>query len=74
MKSYIVCGSKRVSIRKDPSCPYNDDAVYGELKKGDKVRVDDSKILFDWHGNTYYKVDDGVHFDAYVITTALKEV
>ena len=73
MKSYIVCKGKSVSIRKDPSCPYNDEAVYGEIKKGETVRVDDSKVLFDWHGNTYYRVDDGVHYDAYIITTAVKE-
>lgn len=74
MKSYIVCKGKSVSIRKDPSCPYNDEATYGEVKKGEKVKVDDSKVCFDWHGNMYYKVDDGVHHDAYIITTALKEV
>ena len=74
MKQYTVCGSKRVSIVKDPSCPYNEDTVYGTVLKGEKVKVDDTKVNFDWHGNMYYKVNDGVHFDAYIITTALEEV
>ena len=73
MKQYIVCGSKRVSIMKDPSCPYNEEAVYGTVKKGEKVSVDDTKVTYDWHGNMYYKVDDGVQHDAYIITTAVKE-
>ena len=73
MKQYIVCGSKRVSIMKDPSCPYNEETVYGTVKKGEKVSIDDSKVTYDWHGNMYYKIDDGVHHDAYIITTAVKE-
>lgn len=73
MKQCIVCGSKRVSIMKDPSCPYNEEAVYGTVKKGEKVSIDDSKVTYDWHGNMYYKIDDGVHHDAYIITTAVKE-
>jgi uncharacterized protein YgiM (DUF1202 family) len=58
---------------KDPSCPYNEEAVYGTVKKGEKVSIDDSKVTYDWHGNMYYKIDDGVHHDAYIITTAVKE-
>lgn len=73
MKRYVVCGSKRVSIMKDPSCPYNEESVYSTVKKGEIVVVDDSKVLFDWHGNAYYRVDDGVHHDAYIITTGVKE-
>lgn len=73
MKQYIVCGSKRVSIMKDPSCPYNEESVYGTVKKGETVSVDDSRVTYDWHGNMYYKVDDGVHHDAYIIITAVKE-
>lgn len=76
MKRYTVRGCKRASIRKDPSCPYNDadEAVYGSVKKGEIVSVDDSKVCFDWHGNMYYKVDDGVHHDAYILVDLLKEV
>lgn len=73
MKQYIVCGSKRVSIMKDPSCPYNEEAVYGTVKKGEKASINDTKVTYDWHGNMYYKIDDGVHHDAYIITTAVKE-
>lgn len=73
MKQYIVCGSKRVSIMKDPSCPYNEEAVYGTVKKGEKVSVDDTRVTYDWHGNMYYKIDDGVHHDAYIVATAVKE-
>ena len=75
MRKYTVGNnSKRVSIVKDPSCPYNEDSVYSTVVKGEKVTVDDSRVLYDWHGNTYYRVDDGVHYDAYIITTALEEV
>lgn len=73
MRRYIVCGSKRVSIMKDPSCPYNEESVYSTVKKGEEVLVDDSKVLYDWHGNTYYRVDDGTHYDAYIITTGVEE-
>ena len=75
MRKYTVGNnSKRVSIVKDPSCPYNEDSVYSTVVKGEKVTVDDSRVTYDWHGNTYYRVDDGVHHDAYIITTALEEV
>ena len=75
MRKYTIGNnSKRVSIVKDPSCPYNEDSVYSTVVKGEKVTVDDSRVLYDWHGNTYYRVDDGVHHDAYIITTALEEV
>lgn len=75
MRQYTIGNaSKRVSIVKDPSCPYNEDSVYSTVVKGEKVTVDDSRVIYDWHGNTYYRVDDGVHYDAYIITTALEEV
>lgn len=75
MRQYIVGNaSKRVSIVKDPSCPYNEDSVYSTVVKGEKVTVDDTKVAYDWHGNMYYRVDDGVHYDAYIIATALEEV
>lgn len=73
-KCVIGNKSKRVSIVKDPSCPYNEDSVYSTVVKGETITIDDSRVIYDWHGNTYYKVDDGVHHDAYVITTAIEEV
>ena len=66
--------SKRVSIVKDPSCPYNEDSVYRTVVKGESVTVDDSEVTYDWHGNMYYRVVDDAHYDAYIIATALEEV
>lgn len=74
MSKYRVKGSKRVSIVKDPSCPYNEDSVYDTVLKGSVINVDDTKVTFDWHGNMYYRVTDDTHYDAYIITTALEEV
>lgn len=56
MKTATIRNCKSCGIRKDPTDPNEDDVLVGELKLGDKVRVDLNDTVYNWQGRLFAKV------------------
>lgn len=69
-----VKGGRVISLVKDPSYPSNLGYAVAEVKKGEIVDVDDSKVVYDWTGKTYYRAIAPNGTIGYINTKAVEEV
>lgn len=59
MEKMVVYNCKTASIQKDPTDPDTLDMSIGEVKAGDTIRVDTSRVYWSWDDRQYYKCDYG---------------
>lgn len=69
-----VKGGRVISLVKDPSYPFNLGYAVAEVKKGEIVNVDESKVVYDWTGKTYYRAIAPNGTIGYINTKAVEEV
>lgn len=55
MKTARVIGSKKLSVRRHPDIPENEDVVE-TLDTNSRVKVDTTDTTYNWQGRQYYKV------------------
>lgn len=65
MKTARVIGSKKLSARRHPDIPENEDVVE-TLEANARVKVDISDTTYNWQGRQYYKVTTESYNEGYM--------
>lgn len=71
MAKGVIAGGKKVSVRKAPWDPLNDEVIK-ELALGETVVVDSLRPCYDWKGHMFYPLMDGGYQNGYVRAEAVR--
>lgn len=75
MEKMVVYNCKEAGIQKDPTDPDLLDQIIGEVKAGDTVLVDTSRVYWSWDDRQYYKCVYGTNpEEGYIFTGVVKVV